>query len=125
MSNKGNEYNTGTEIKHSLIGIVFMLVLLFFIKSCITYKQESYIEGVNNSPNKYVQTLHFYKTYYNIVEDINNRPYKVLNIIAKEGTWRFKKNKSFHFNDKNEWFIINEKFLCPTETLTKDCLWAL
>lgn len=112
-------------MKYSIVTIVIMIALMFLIKSCTTYQEQSYVDGVNNSAGKYVQKLNFYKTYYSISEDINHRPYKVLNIIAKEGTWRFKKTKRFHFNPNKEWFIINEKFLCPTETFTKDCPWAM
>lgn len=101
-----------------------MLLLLFALSSV---DLTSY-DDMNNDPNKIVQKLDVYSFRIDIDKQIEHRqasPHnekRVLNVIAKQGVYRFEIGQRKVPNMKQDVFVINNEWLCPTDQISKECL---
>ncbi|MDG3025024.1 hypothetical protein P7410_15430 [Vibrio parahaemolyticus] len=101
-----------------------MLLLLFALSSV---DLTSY-DDMNNDPNKIVQKLDVYSFRIDIDKQIEHRQASshnekpVLNVIAKQGVYRFEIGQRKVPNMKQDVFVINNEWLCPTNQISKECL---
>ncbi|MGI2916360.1 hypothetical protein [Vibrio parahaemolyticus] len=118
---KTEQSNLGILSDLMLLGV---LLLLFALSSV---DLTSY-DDMNNDPNKKVQKLDVYSFRIDIDKEIEHRqasPHNekpVLNVIAKQGVYRFEIGLKKVPNMKQDVFVINNEWLCPTDQISKECL---
>ncbi|MDG2759015.1 hypothetical protein P7M17_25870 [Vibrio parahaemolyticus] len=105
-----------------------MLLLVFLLLFYITSVDLTSYDDMNNDPNKKVQKLDVYSFRIDIDKEIEHRqasPHNekpVLNVIAKQGVYRFEIGLKKVPNMKQDVFVINNEWLCPTDQISKECL---
>lgn len=118
---KTEQSNLGILSDLMLLGV---LLLLFALSSV---DLTSY-DDMNNDPNKKVQKLDVYSFRIDIDKEIEHRqasPHNekpVLNVIAKQGVYRFEIGQRKVPNMKQDVFVINNEWLCTTDQISKECL---
>lgn len=105
-----------------------MLLLVFLLLFYITSVDLTSYDDMNNDPKKMVQKLDVYSFRIDIDKQIEHRqasPHNekpVLNVIAKQGVYRFEIGQRKVPNMKQDVFVINNEWLCPTDQISKECL---
>ncbi|MCX8796073.1 hypothetical protein [Vibrio parahaemolyticus] len=119
--NKTEQSNLG------ILSDLMLLGVLLFLFALSSVDLTSY-DDINNDPNKKVQKLDVYSFRIDIDKEIEHRqasPHNekpVLNVIAKQGVYRFEIGQRKVPNMKQDVFVINNEWLCPTDQISKECL---
>lgn len=113
-----NEYGTKEFLYLLLIAGLVILLGLF-----VRFQVEEEIRDINNDPNTVIEELHLFKHNYTL-EGNKARKYTFLNIIAREGTWRFKMYQSSDIHLGGDLYMINDTYLCNERYLSNKCLTA-
>lgn len=104
-------------------GRLIKLILYFCLMACLLIGQDFYegrFDRANSSTNFVSEPLQVFSFRHDTTTSDKNVGHKILNVIAREGTFRFYNDEKFKLSKKL--YLVNNKYLCHEPKLSDDCL---